>query len=296
MTPVQTTVRSLYHSICNSIANVFDDTRESESTARLLLEHYLEISYTDIILNGSIIVNHELNNAINIAISRLNTGEPIQYILGYTYFLGRKFTVNSSVLIPRPETEELVHHIIKYNKLTNLSVLDIGTGSGCISISLKKELPAPSIIHAIDIHRAALDTAAKNAVNLDAEIFFIEKNILEATSLHHKYDIVVSNPPYVLESEKEYMNRNVLNYEPPKAIFVPTHDPLIFYRKIVELAKASLNPQGKIYFEINQSFGNEISTLLQKSRFTQINILKDLNNKERIVEACMQEGGLHTID
>lgn len=285
MTLTQTTTKSLYQNIYSSISGAVNDNRESESIARLLLEHYFGITYTDIILDKYIFMNNELNSKISSAIIRLNEGEPIQYILGYAYFRDRKFTVNSSVLIPRPETEELVSHIIKNNNTANLSVLDIGTGSGCIAISLKKELPYPSIVHAIEIDKIALYTASKNAESLDAEVIFIEKDILEAISLPQRYDIIVSNPPYVLESDKQYMKANVLNYEPHKALFVPAHDPVIFYRKIVELGRRYLNSQGRIYFEINELFGQEVYNLLYSNGFTDIIIQNDIHNKARIVEA-----------
>lgn len=286
MAPVRTTTKKLYSSIRNSICDEIGNTPESESIARLLLEHYLDLSYTEILLDRDILVIDELNHELLAAVDRLNRGEPIQYILGYTYFLGRKFIVNSSVLIPRPETEELVRHIVMHDSMAHLSILDIGTGSGCIAISLKKELANP-LVHAIDIDREVLKIATLNAEKLDAEVFFMEKDILQATSLPQKYDIIVSNPPYVLESEKGYMKANVLDYEPSKALFVPTHDPLIFYRKIVELARESLKPQGRIYLEINEGFGEELSNLLRKSGFVDVNIHKDIHNKDRIVEGFM---------
>lgn len=223
-------------------------------------------------------------------LERLKENEPWQYILGSCEFYGYEFKVTPSVLIPRPETEELVEKIIRdYKKSSNsnLKILDIGTGSGCIPITLKKEIPN-STIYTIDISKKATEIAKINAVNLGVKINFINSDILKYTVqenfLKH-FDIIVSNPPYVCEKEKETMQVNVLNFEPSLALFVEDKNPLIFYKKISQLGRKMLKDKGQIYFEINRSYGKEIKLLLEELNYKNIQIIKDLSNNERIATA-----------
>lgn len=258
---------------------------EAQSLSFLLLEHLYALSRTDI-LSGKPIANSTGREALlEQYIGRLNESEPIQYILGETEFYGYRFEVNPSVLIPRPETEELVHLILAENKdEPSLSILDIGTGSGCIAISLKKEL-ANASVSALDVSEKALTTAKKNADLNNAEIFFIQKDILSPSNELPRTSIVVSNPPYVTKSEKALMKQNVLAHEPSLALFVEDHDPLIFYRTIAQKAKHSLFPEGKIYFEINEQFGNETAAMLEETGFRNIRIIQDLQGKDRMIRA-----------
>jgi release factor glutamine methyltransferase len=258
------------------------DKQEAQSMAFLLLENLFLLSRSQI-LAGEEIADPEKEKLLYLYIERLLQSEPIQYIIGHTEFYGNQFEVNPSVLIPRPETEELVDLVISENKnLSPLSIVDIGTGSGCIPISLKKALPLAEVF-AVDISDKALVTAKRNASLNKVEITFLEKNILLPESSLPSATIIVSNPPYVMEKEKKQMQKNVLGHEPHLALFVDNRDPLVFYRVITEKATKYLLPGGKLYFEINEQFGNETADLLIQAGFKEVKILKDLNGKDRIV-------------
>ena len=217
-------------------------------------------------------------------VSRLKNNEPIQYIIGKTEFYGLKFNVNKHVLIPRQETEELVDLIILENiAKQNLKILDIGTGSGCIAISLSKNIKT-SQVSALDISKDALKIAKTNSLENNTHISFIQEDILSKNIfINNKFDIIVSNPPYVTNSEKDLIEQNVLAFEPELALFVKDNKPLIFYEQITNFASKNLNKNGKLYFEINENFGNDVQLLLQKYNFKNIRILKDINEKARIV-------------
>ena len=215
---------------------------------------------------------------------KLKSGMPIQYILGHGPFYGRDFLVTKDTLIPRNETEELVHLIIKENPKPKLRILDIGTGTGCIPITLALEMNSPEVF-AIDISEKALEVASENAENLHAKVDFSKCDILKEMPQIKDLDILVSNPPYIPLEEKGLMHPNVLDYEPDLALFVSDEDPLIFYRTIAEKGKSLLQPFGKIYFEINERFGNDVVKLLNSLGYQHTRILKDLNGKDRIVAA-----------
>ena len=221
---------------------------------------------------------------IETIVSRLKTNEPIQYILGKTTFCDLLFTVKPGVLIPRPETEELVHIILSDNKgRDGLHILDIGTGSGCIPICLSKYLTNAKVT-SIDISKECLTIAQSNAELNDASVKYLESNILEDDIQFKDLDIIVSNPPYVLDSEKATMKANVLDYEPHLALFVPDNDPLLFYQGIIEKAKKWLKPQGLLYFEINEQFAKEIEILALNKRVSSVCCIKDLFGKDRFVK------------
>ncbi|MEI6852816.1 MAG: peptide chain release factor N(5)-glutamine methyltransferase, partial [Bacteroidota bacterium] len=220
------------------------------------------------------------------AIKELKEGKPLQYITGKAWFCGLELSVNEHVLIPRPETEELVQLIIKEHKETKgLRILDIGSGSGCIGIALKKELKDAEV-WAMDISEEALKVARKNAELHEADICFIYKDILDAEGLSELrgLDIIVSNPPYVMESEKAVMHKNVLDFEPHEALFVPDNNPLKFYKAIFGLAKKNGKPC-RVYVEINESKGEEMIFLAKEFGFSDICIHKDINGKDRIISA-----------
>jgi release factor glutamine methyltransferase len=225
-------------------------------------------------------------------IARLQTGEPVQYILGHTEFYGLPFKVNLSVLIPRPETEELVEWVLVESqklkvKSQNIdSVLDIGTGSGCIPITLKKHLPQTQV-SGLDISPAALQTARQNAQLNDVEVAFIEADILNpSTAIRNtQYAIIISNPPYVTEYEKQDMHQNVLNHEPHTALFVPDADPLLFYRAIADFAVEHLQPNGLLFFEINENLGKETVELLAAKGFKDIELRQDMRGMDRMIRA-----------
>lgn len=250
----------------------------------LILEHMAGITRSDVISQKAISLTEKEERSIEEVIKRLNTQEPVQYILGKADFFGRVFTVNPSVLIPRPETELLIDEIVKKASNTPGKLLDIGTGSGCIAITLAKELPDKTVI-AFDISEAALKTASENATELAAQVDFRKTDILTESIPFNDLEIIVSNPPYVTVSERRSMNNNVLKHEPHLALFVPDNDPLVFYKAIAQRGFVALKSGGKIYVEINEQFGKETSDAFQKEGFTMIRIVKDLQGKDRIVVA-----------
>ena len=255
------------------------DEREIISWAYLSIEHLLGYNRSDCIIYADKEITSKISDRIKQIIADLKTKKPLQYILGTTEFYGLKFKVNKHTLIPRPETEELVEWILKEEFS---SALDIGTGSGCIAITLAKNTNAK--ITAIDVSEDALQVAKENARINEVEINFLQQDILQTTSLP-KTDVIVSNPPYVLESEKEKMQQNILQYEPHLALFPPDKEPLLFYKKIGNLAVKSLNCGGKLYFEINEQYGVEILALLSKIGFVDIALKKDINDKDRMIKA-----------
>lgn len=250
----------------------------------IFCEEILGFSKIDAALNRDFCLSSSHQNILQETISRLLKFEPIQYIYGVAHFYHLKFKVTSEVLIPRPETEELVDIVIKNTKNQAVKILDIGTGSGCISISLAKNL-ALAEVSAIDISENALQIAIENALLNNVKVQFIQKDILNTGQLTQKYDIIISNPPYVKEDEKKEMNRNVLEYEPALALFVSNIDPLIFYKKIALLAFNHLNDQGILYLEINQSLGKEMIELVKHIGFKEVNLKKDFLGNDRFILA-----------
>lgn len=260
------------------------DEREIQSFFYLLCEHYLGLNKTTVILNPDYALSESELLKFNFAIKDLKTEKPIQYILGKTEFFGYAFKVNEHTLIPRPETEELVQWIIDKEKSGNpLSVLDIGTGSGCIAISLAKQLSNTKVT-AIDISEEAIKIAQLNNENLNATVSFDLIDILNPPeTFNAKFDIIVSNPPYVLETEKALMKKNVLQFEPDQALFVEDSDPLLFYRKILDFAQEHLLTNGRIYFEINEKMSIELSDLLSDYKYRDIEIKNDLFDRPRMI-------------
>jgi release factor glutamine methyltransferase len=235
--------------------------------------------------------NHLSETQINdfeIIVSRLKKQEPLQYILGEEVFCGLTFKVSPRVLIPRPETEELVLWIAEeYKDRVGLSVLDIGTGSGCIAISLAKKIAGASV-HAYDVSAQALEVARENGTLNGVEVDFKQMDVLSADFLLTEglnLDIIVSNPPYVCEREKEQMAQNVLGYEPPVALFVPDNDPLVFYRRIALFAKKNLSPSGALFFEINQAYGQEMIAMLKELSFVEVTLRQDIFGNDRMIKA-----------
>jgi release factor glutamine methyltransferase len=219
----------------------------------------------------------------------LKTGKPIQYIFGETVFYNCRIKVNSTTLIPRPETEELVDLIIRENKGYNGSIIDFGSGSGCITIALAANLPE-SIVTGVEISDDAILIARENGALNNVNVSFIKADIFNFNNKTAvRAGIIVSNPPYVRNSEKLQMNKNVLDFEPPLALFVTDSDPLVYYDAIIKLAEKILLPDGRLYFEINEMMGSSLSTLLKSSDYSDIEIVKDLNEKERIIK-CRKNG------
>jgi release factor glutamine methyltransferase len=225
----------------------------------------------------------------NKILRQLETQKPIQYIFGKAHFYGLEFKVNENTLIPRPETEELVEWIIHDSEnRQGLKILDIGTGSGCIAISLAKNLKEADV-SAIDVSEEALAVAKENAQSNETEVIFHQFNILETELLPQKYDIIVSNPPYVRHLEKAEIKPNVLEHEPHLALFVEDDDPLLFYRKIAQLAKSHLAENGRLYFEINQYLGPETAAMLEAEGFRDIVLRKDLMGNDRMIRSFQSQ-------
>jgi release factor glutamine methyltransferase len=264
----------------------------------ILTEAFFGLERFAFALDPDIVITKEQETPLFAALSELKLEKPIQHILGKTHFFGLEFKVNEHTLIPRPETEELVQWILddlKAEKKSNktIRILDIGTGSGCIPIALKKNLPN-AVISALDISEKALEVAKENAEINEVEIQFVQADVLALQDLNRlganeqsSFDIIVSNPPYVRNLEKEAMHKNVLEYEPDSALFVDDHDALVFYDKIGNLAKAHLKPSGKLYFEINQYLGKEMIDLLQKKQFQSIELRKDIFGVDRMTKCIL---------
>lgn len=268
----------------------FYDAYEAESFFYLILEDRHKLRQIDLALNHELTFEEGDIEKWKILLTELKKEVPIQYLLGKTNFYGLDLEVNESVLIPRPETEELVEWIINENlkkdKTKKIKILDIGTGSGCIAISLAKNIPNARVF-AIDVSAEALSMAKKNARNNNVEITFLLQNILGTDDLKQDFDIIVSNPPYVRNLEKQEIKKNVLDYEPHLALFVQDHDALIFYRKIAELAQKNLVESGKLYFEINQYLGTEMTDLLEKMNFKNIELRKDIYDNDRMIKGSI---------
>ncbi|TDW48520.1 release factor glutamine methyltransferase [Flavobacterium sp. 270] len=264
----------------------FYDAYEAESFFYLILEDKNKLRQIDLALNHELAFETADFVYWDAILEELKKEVPIQYLLGKTSFYSLDFEVNENVLIPRPETEELVEWIINENSKTDkskkLKILDIGTGSGCIAISLAKNLPNAEV-YAIDVSKKAIETAKRNAIRNNVEVTFVFQDILELEQLRCTFDIIVSNPPYVRNLEKEEIKKNVLDYEPHLALFVEDSDALIFYRKIAELAQKSLLENGQLYFEINQYLGKETADLLEKLQFENIEIRKDIYDNDRMI-------------
>ncbi|MEI6866748.1 peptide chain release factor N(5)-glutamine methyltransferase [Flavicella sp.] len=272
-------LKSLFQTELNSIY----PKNEIDSFYHILTEFKLGISRVDKALNPGQEVNEDAIVYFKNAISLLYSEKPIQYITEETEFYGLTFKVNKNVLIPRPETEELVNWIIENSDPNKeISILDIGTGSGCIAISLAKNITKANVT-AIDFSKPAINIALKNAKKNGVSIEFIKQDILKADSLTKNFDIIVSNPPYVRELEKQEINNNVLSFEPHSALFVTDNNALVFYRKIADLSINHLKPNGKLFFEINQYLGKETLEMLTKKGFTLNKLKKDIFGNDRMI-------------
>jgi len=299
------TIKDVFLEFQQSLTGVYD-SRETDAITMLVLEEITGMSRAKLKAFPEDEVDGEAVEKISDILEELKTGRPVQYILGSTEFYGLSFLVNPATLIPRPETEELVEWIIGSQKLKVesqklINILDIGTGSGCIAISLKKNLPDADVT-AIDISADALHTARQNAVINEVKVEFIEQDILKVgksespvspkeenlSSLDIRYsmfDIIVSNPPYVTLEDKLMMHQNVTGFEPHSALFVPENNPLIFYKAIADYANEHLSPGGFLFFEINENFGKETVELLADKGFINIELRRDISDRDRMVKA-----------
>lgn len=277
------TMKTSIEKIKSTLAGKFSQG-EIKSIIKIIFEKLKNYSQVDIIMHDNEVLSDYIKAEIDKILQRLLNDEPIQYIFGEAYFQGLTLKVNRHTLIPRPETEELVDFIVKENPATDLHILDIGTGSGAIAITLARALRFP-IVDAIDISQEALTMAQENATRLKTKVNFSLCDILSVTPQLDKYDIIVSNPPYITESERDTMEANVLDYEPHTALFVPNDDALRFYRAITLYAIIALKPGGRIYFEINSRFGKETAQLLTDNGFINALVIKDMYGLDRFVTA-----------
>lgn len=277
-------VRDIRNYYCEQLCSIYDKN-ESNTLILILFEYYFNINRIKMSLEPELRLSESEMLKLHFAVKDLLKNKPIQYIIGETEFCDLKFKVNENVLIPRPETSELVRLIANSHQPSTISnILDIGTGSGCIAISLAKMIPQ-SNVYALDISEKALDVAKENAINNNVNITFIQDDILTKTQTltQTKFDIIVSNPPYVRELEKVDMHNNILQWEPHNALFVSDEDPLIFYRSILEFSKKHLKENGEIWFEINEYLGKEMKALCEEVGLSNIEIYKDFRDKERFL-------------
>lgn len=282
---MQPTVKEIIGQFKSELADIYSP-HEAFQFIWLLFEHLHGWSKTDLMLHDHTKLTVSDHLFVQNALERLKNYEPLQYIIGETEFYGMPFSVNTSVLVPRPETEELVEWILQsVNNNSQLKVLDIGTGSGCIAVSLAKHLPQAKLT-AWDVSEDALQTARKNAEHNQVNVHFEQRDILTTTPNEaENFDIIVSNPPYVRDSEKEEMHNNVLDYEPHLALFVEDDDALLFYRKITEFAANALSPGGMLFFEINRAFGEATKKLVESYGFRNTELRKDLSGNHRMIKA-----------
>ena len=274
-----------YSEIWHRIATSYDDS-EARAIARILIEELFGLSYADIVCGATEQLSADDTLRLDTAVRRIEQGEPLQHVLGYADFCGNRFSVNSSVLIPRPETEWLVDEGAKLMSTTATSspkrILDIGTGSGCIAISLKLRL-GDAYVEAWDISEEALRTAQDNADALKAEVVFRKRDALRADNIAAPWDLIVSNPPYICDSERSAMDDNVLLHEPHTALFVPDDDPLRFYRAIARYALLTLNIGGSLLFECNTRYAEATGAMLSDMGFEEVTVSDDCFSLPRFV-------------
>ena len=272
-------VKQIWEETAKQLEKVYDG-REASNITYLLLEDSFGITRGDILAS----VNKEVDrDELKRLIDRLLMNEPLQYVTGIADFYGRKFHIAPVALIPRPETEELCSLIISENKSDKPRILDVGVGSGCIAITLSKELE--STVFGTDVSEEALVIAKKNAALNHSNAIFYKSNVLTEGLPEKELDILVSNPPYIPLSDKDAMHQNVLDFEPEQALFVPDEDPIIFYKRIADAGRESLKPEGRLYFEIHERFGKEVVSYLNESGFMYVQIHQDMQGKDRMISA-----------
>ena len=281
------TINNFYRQYLQQLQNIYS-LQEAAIITNWVFENKASIKRSEIITSPEKIIDEKIMKVLNEALQQLLEHRPVQYVLGETWFYKLKLKMNEHVLIPRPETEELVEWIIEdYKKAENkkVSILDIGTGSGCIAIALQKKLLAAKIT-ATDISKKALSIAKENADNNNAAVDFIQSDFLNEAEWERlpEVDIIVSNPPYIPIREKEKLDKNVTGFEPHNALFVPDHSPLLFYKKIILFEKKHLKKDGIIYVEIHEDFAEETSAAFS-IQFKTVEIKKDLNGKNRMIKA-----------
>jgi len=282
------TIKEYYRHYLRKLQTIYD-LDEASVMAGWVFENKAGLKRSDILKDPELLLNIDTIEKLNYTLHRLLQHEPVQYILGETLFCNLRFKVNQHVLIPRPETEELVEWIIEDDKKEtherHISIMDIGTGSGCIAIAIKKKLPGINV-SAIEVSKDALVTARENAIDNETKIDFIQLDFLDESSWNelHQFDIIVSNPPYIPVNEKEKLDKNVTLFEPHTALFVPDHSPLLFYEKIALFAKKHLKEDGKLYVETHEEFANATAHVFSK-QFQEVELKQDLLGKNRMIKA-----------
>lgn len=281
------TVGPVRSQLIRSLSDVYGEL-EARAMTELMFDDLKGWSRVDLIMNDGFTLSDYIIGKLEDYATRILEGEPVQYVTGRARFYGLDLKVTPDVLIPRPETEELVDMIVDQNKTSDLRVLDVGTGSGAIAIALARNLKF-SEVTAIDVSKEALEIAQENARMRHAPVRFIEKDIFSWTPVQDSYDIIVSNPPYIAQKEMSSMERNVLDHEPHLALFVPDDDPLRFYRRIAEIGRNALVAGGKLYFEINPIYADGLSELLSRLGYEDVTIKKDMQGLQRFATAVKQK-------
>jgi release factor glutamine methyltransferase len=281
--------------LTKELKNVYESD-ELRNIIELVIEHITNMSRAEQVKNKVPYLTCTQLEDLDAITERLKKNEPVQYVLGEAWFAGMKFKVNKNVLIPRPETEELVDWIVKESQKSNpesfrdksQNIIDIGTGSGCIPITLKHQLPEANV-SAIDVCSEALFTATENAIKLNTEVDFTLLDFLDEEKWNelHQYDIIVSNPPYVKQSEINTIHERVKEFEPHLALFVPDNDPILFYKKLSDFSMKHLNAGGKLFVEINEALGEAVSNLFRSAGFLNVDLKKDMQGKDRMVMASV---------
>src|SRR6187399_864169 len=278
--------------LTKELKNVYESD-ESRNIIELVIEHITNMSRAEQVKNKVPYLTCTQLEDLDAITERLKKNEPVQHVLGEAWFAGMKFKVNKNVLIPRPETEELVDWVVKgiekgKGKRENISILDVGTGSGCMPIALKKKLPGVNV-SAIDVCSEALFTATENAVTLNAEVNFVLLDFLDEEKWKElaQYDIIVSNPPYIKQSERNTMHDRVKEFEPHLALFVPDEDALLFYKKLSDFSLKHLKAGGSLFVEINEALGEQVVNLFKSARFANIELRKDMQGKNRMIKATL---------
>ena len=279
------TVHLLFKFLNNKLASIYDEG-ESMNISEWVFEYYTGYTKGNRLINKNKDLTIGQEQQINAALKRLLNHEPVQYILNESWFYKEKYFVDQNVLIPRPETEELVEWVLKTNGRKNGKILDIGTGSGCIAISLKKYLPNSSV-EAIDVSEGALHVAKRNAGFLNADVNLHRVDFLDENNWKQlgQYDLIISNPPYIPISEKEKLSRNVSDHEPGTALFVENSDPFIFYKKIADFCSGHLTEGGKVFVEVHENGADEVRRLFEEGRLKEVTIRKDIYERDRMISA-----------
>lgn len=283
------TIKEFYSKFTRELETIYP-SGEASSITKIAFEHFIKMSSASIASHGLKQLEPSMVEVLNIALTKLLNNVPIQYVTGRAWFYNSRFTVTDAVLIPRPETEELVLEIIHFLKKNSpKKILDIGTGSGCIPISIKKNIPTAQI-SSLDVSEKALDVAKQNAIENNTEINFFQFDFLQDqnfTSLP-RYDVIISNPPYIPQNEKTILDKNVTDYEPHLALFVPDNDRLLFYKKILIFAEEHLEKEGRIFLEVHEDFAKDTAEIFINAHY-EVTIKKDMQGKDRmlLINRCL---------